>query len=166
MQDREEQRDQVGLSASGMGGPCPWPIPALSTYGGSEVPPLGTPQSSQPSSYMGAFDSPLVPWGVLTLLCVEAAAGHRVQWLSCSPIKALVLSSSAGSAEGLEGISLLQRRMTRMMKERRGRRSKGEETGCETEQLTGEVAGQLDLGTVKALLSSSVLTPRCGRSLV
>lgn len=101
---------------SGMGGPCPWPIPALSGHGGSEVSPLGTPKGSHPSSYLGAFDSPLVPRGVLTLPCVEAAAGHRVQWPSCSPIKALVLSSSLGSAEGLEGISVLQRRMTRMMK--------------------------------------------------
>lgn len=56
--------------------------------------------------------------------------------------------------------------MTRMMKRRRGRKSKGEETGCETEQLTGEVAGQLDLGTVKALLSSLVPTPGRGQSLV
>lgn len=84
--------------------------------GGSELSPLGMPQDSHPSSYVGAFDSPLVPQGVLTLPCVEAAAGHRAQWPSCSPIKALVLSSSVGSAEGLEGIFLLQRRMTRMMK--------------------------------------------------
>lgn len=59
----------------------------------------------------------MVPQGILTLLCLEAAVGHRVQWPYCGPIKALVLSSIVGSMEGLEGTSLLQERKTmKMMK--------------------------------------------------
>lgn len=56
-----------------MGGLGLWPIPAM---GGSKVTPWELPRVLiKGTSLLGAFDRLLVPQGVLTLPCVEAAAG-------------------------------------------------------------------------------------------
>lgn len=114
-----EQQDREAQRAGGL--QCEWDGWAMSpyqaTWGVSALPWELLRVLLEGLSLLGGCDSPLVPQGILTLPCVEAAVGHGVRWLSCGPIKALLLSSVVGSAEGLEGNSLLQeRRMMRMTK--------------------------------------------------
>lgn len=112
-QEREAQR-AGGLQCEWAG----WAVsPYQATWGVSSLPWELLRGLLKGLSLLGGFDSPLVPRGILTLPCVEAAVGLGVRWLSCGPVKALLLSSVVGSAEGLEGNSLLQeRRMMRMTK--------------------------------------------------
>lgn len=112
-----KDREQVGCSVSGMGGPCPWPMSPYQAMGGVSYLPLGTPKGSlQRPILVGRLGQPLGASGYPDP-ALEAVVEHGVWWPSCGPIKAQVLSSIVGSAEGLEGTSLLQeRRMMRMMK--------------------------------------------------
>lgn len=102
----------------GRAGRVPGPSQPRHTVGACEGTPWELPRVLLKGlSLLGAFDRLLVPRGVLTLPRVEAAAGTGCGGPAVVPIKALVLSSCAGSSGRLEGTCLLQeRRTTRMTK--------------------------------------------------
>lgn len=109
----------MGRSVSGVGGRVPGPSQPYQALGGvaSDSPGNCSGFSSKAHSFWEPLTA-LLPQGVLTLPCVEGAAGHGVWWLAAGRVKALVLKRLYRALRGVwKGLLCCRReRTTRTMK--------------------------------------------------